>query len=154
MAKATYGTGSSVMTPTAAFSADRTAVPSTLAWLTDAPTYAREGNILSSGATLSWMAATLGLPGVAELTALAAEVPDSDGVVLVPAFTGLGAPYWDRDGRAALSGMTTSTTRAHLARAALDCGGAPDLRRRRGDRPTTSRSRSCGPTAVPPRRRC
>ena len=120
VAKATYGTGSSVMTPTATFQSDRTAVPSTLAWLTDAPTYAREGNILSSGATLSWMATTLGLSGVAELTALAAEVPDSDGVVLVPAFAGLGAPYWDRDARAAVSGMTTSTTRAHLARAALD----------------------------------
>jgi glycerol kinase len=120
LAKATYGTGSSVMTPTATFSADRTAVPSTLAWLTDRPTYAREGNILSSGATLSWMAATLGLPGVADLTALAAEVPDSDGVVLVPAFAGLGAPYWDRDVRAALTGVTTTTTRAHLARAAVD----------------------------------
>ena len=120
VAKATYGTGSSVMTPTEVFKPDRTGVPSTLAWLTDRPTYAREGNILSSGATLSWMATTLGLSGVAELTALAAEVPDSDGVVLVPAFTGLGAPYWDRDARAAVSGMTTSTTRAHLARAALD----------------------------------
>jgi glycerol kinase len=95
-------------------------VPSTLAWLTDTPTYAREGNILSSGATLSWMAATLGLAGVAELTALAAKVPDSDGVVLVPAFAGLGAPYWDRQVRAGLSGMTTSTTQAHLARAAVD----------------------------------
>ena len=134
MAKATYGTGSSVMTPTETFQADRTiqsrgdtlpaprgaGVPSTLAWLTDRPTYAREGNILSSGATLSWMAATLGLAGVAELTALAAEVADSGGVVLVPAFTGLGAPYWDREVKAVLSGMTTSTTRAHLARAALD----------------------------------
>ena len=120
LAKATYGTGSSIMTPTATFSADRTAVPSTLAWLTDQPTYAREGNILSSGATLTWMAKTLGLPGVAELTALAAEVPDSGGVVLVPAFAGLGAPYWDRDVRAGLSGITTTTTRAHLARAAVD----------------------------------
>lgn len=118
--KATFGTGSSVMTPTETFQADRTAVPSTLAWVTDRPTYAREGNILSSGATLSWTARTLGLPGVAELAALAAKVPDSDGVVLVPAFAGLGAPYWDREVRAALVGMTTSTTRAHLARAALD----------------------------------
>jgi glycerol kinase len=120
LAKATFGTGSSVMTPTPAFSAGRTAVPSTLAWLTDVPTYAREGNILSSGATLAWMVATLGLPGVAELTALAAEVPDSGGVVLVPAFAGLGAPHWDREVRAAVTGMTTSTTRAHLARAAVD----------------------------------
>jgi glycerol kinase len=120
IAKATYGTGSSVMTPTASFAADRTAVPSTLAWLTDQPTYAREGNILSSGATLSWTATSLGLPGVAELTTLAAEVPDSDGVTLVPGFAGLGAPYWDREVRAGLSGMTTTTTRAHLARAAID----------------------------------
>jgi glycerol kinase len=120
MAKATFGTGSSVMTPTETFQADRTAVPSTLAWLTDRPTYAREGNILSSGATLSWTATTLGLSGAAELAALAADVPDSEGVVLVPAFAGLGAPYWDREVRAALSGITTSTTRPHLARAALD----------------------------------
>ena len=120
VAKATFGTGSSVMTPTATFVADRTGVPSTLAWLTEQPTYAREGNILSSGATLSWMAATLGLPSVAQLTALAADVPDSEGVILVPAFAGLGAPYWDREVRAGLSGMTTSTTRAHLARAAVD----------------------------------
>jgi glycerol kinase len=120
VAKATYGTGSSVMTPTATFSPDRSAVPSTLAWLTDGPTYAREGNILSSGATLSWMATTLGLPGVAELTTLAAEVPDSDGAVLVPAFAGLGAPHWDRTAQAAVTGITTSTTRSHLARAAVD----------------------------------
>src|ERR687897_1258247 len=66
------------------------------------------------------MAATLGLGGVAELAALAAEVPDSGGVVLVPAFAGLGAPHWDREVRAGLSGMTTSTTAAHLARAAFD----------------------------------
>jgi glycerol kinase len=119
-AKATYGTGSSVMAPTPAFQAGRTGVPSTLAWLTDRPTYAREGNILSSGAALAWTAETLGLPDVGELATLAAGVPDSGGVVLVPAFAGLGAPYWDREARAALSGMTTSTTRAHLARAALD----------------------------------
>jgi glycerol kinase len=119
-AKATFGTGSSVMTPTETFQAGRAAVPSTLAWLTDRPTYAREGNILSSGATLSWTAATLGLSGVGELAALAGGVPDSDGVVLVPAFAGLGAPYWDREVKATLSGMTTSTIRPHLARAALD----------------------------------
>jgi glycerol kinase len=118
--KATFGTGSSVMTPTETFQPDRTAVPSTLAWLTDRPTYAREGNILSSGATLSWTATTLGLSGVAELADLAGDVSDSGGVVLVPAFAGLGAPYWDREVKAVLSGMTTSTTRAHLARAALD----------------------------------
>jgi glycerol kinase len=120
VAKATFGTGSSVMTPTTTFSTGRSPVPSTLAWLTETPTYAREGNILSSGAALAWMTATLGLADVAELAALAATVPDSGGVVLVPAFAGLGAPHWDREVRAGLSGMTTSTTRAHLARAAVD----------------------------------
>jgi glycerol kinase len=120
MAKATYGTGSSVMTPTPQFVSGDSPVPSTLAWLTDQPTYAREGNILSSGATLVWTAQLLGLPGVAELVQLAAEVPDADGVALVPAFSGLGAPHWDRAAEAIITGMTQATTPAHLARAALD----------------------------------
>lgn len=120
MAKATYGTGSSVMSPTASFQVDGSTVPSTLAWLTDRPTYAVEGNILATGAGLVWMATTLGLEGAAELTTLAAEVPDSAGVAFVPAFSGLGAPHWDRGAEAQISGMTQSTCRAHLARAALD----------------------------------
>lgn len=116
MAKATYGTGTSVMTPVAGF------VPSgcTLAWLTDQPVYALEGNIVSSGAALAWTADLLGLPDVGALTALAATVPSTEGVVLVPAFAGLGAPHWDREARAALTGMSSSTTRAHIARAAVD----------------------------------
>ncbi|TDW97746.1 FGGY family carbohydrate kinase [Kribbella sp. VKM Ac-2566] len=116
MAKATYGTGSSVMTPVDGF------VPSgcTLAWLTDRPMYALEGNIVSSGAALAWTADLLGLPNVGALTALAATVPSAEGVVLVPAFAGLGAPHWDREARAALTGMSSSTTRAHIARAAVD----------------------------------
>ncbi len=120
MAKATYGTGSSVMTPVQTFVPGDSPVPATLAWLTDRPTYAREGNILSSGATLTWMTTVLGLRDVAELVQLAATVADSGGVSLVPAFSGLGAPYWDRDARATISGMTTSTTRSHLARAAVE----------------------------------
>ncbi|HEY3555940.1 MAG TPA: FGGY family carbohydrate kinase [Kribbella sp.] len=116
MVKATYGTGSSVMTPVADF------VPSgcTLAWLTDGPVYALEGNIVSSGAALAWTAELLGLPDVGALMALAATVPSAEGVVLVPAFAGLGAPHWDREARAALSGMSSSTTRGHVARAAVD----------------------------------
>jgi glycerol kinase len=116
MVKATYGTGSSVMTPVDGF------VPSgcTLAWLTDRPVYALEGNIVSSGAALAWTADLLGLPDVGALTALAVTVPSADGVVLVPAFAGLGAPHWDREARAALTGMSSSTTRAHIARAAVD----------------------------------
>ncbi|GAA1114093.1 FGGY-family carbohydrate kinase [Kribbella jejuensis] len=116
MVKATYGTGSSVMTPVDEF------VPGgcTLAWLTDHPVYALEGNIVSSGAALAWTADLLGLPDVGALMALAATVPSAEGVVLVPAFAGLGAPHWDREARAALTGMSSSTTRAHIARAAVD----------------------------------
>lgn len=116
MIKATYGTGSSVMTPVDQFTPDGC----TLAWLTDRPLYAIEGNILSSGAALAWTAELLGLPDVGALVELAATVPDAGGVVLVPAFAGLGAPHWDRDARAALTAMSSATTRAHIARACVD----------------------------------
>ncbi|MFI6827068.1 FGGY family carbohydrate kinase [Kribbella sp. NPDC050241] len=116
MIKATYGTGSSVMTPVDEFVADGC----TLAWLTDRPLYALEGNIVSSGAALAWTATTLGLPDVGALMELAATVNDAGGVSLVPAFAGLGAPHWDRAARAAITGMSSSTTRAHLARACVD----------------------------------
>jgi len=116
MIKATYGTGSSVMTPVDSFVADGC----TLAWLTDKPLYALEGNIVSSGAALAWTAELLGLADVGSLVELAATVPDAGGVVLVPAFAGLGAPHWDRNARAALTGMSSATTRAHVARACVD----------------------------------
>jgi glycerol kinase len=121
MTKATYGTGSSVMTPVAAVPAAGSSVPATLAWLIDGtPTYAQEGNILSSGATLAWTADMLTGGDVAALVELAATVADSGGVTLVPAFTGLGAPHWDRAASALFSGMTTATGRGHLARAAVE----------------------------------
>ena len=120
MAKATYGTGSSVMTPVDGFVPGGSPVPATLAWLTDRPTYAREGNILSSGATLAWAADLLTAGEVADLMSLASGVADSGGVTLVPAFSGLGAPHWDRDATAIISGMTQSTTAAHIARAAVE----------------------------------
>jgi glycerol kinase len=120
LVKATYGTGTSVMTPVSGYRADFSTVPLTLAWLTDAPVYAREGNILSSGAALAWTATLLGLGSVGDLLRLAESVPDAGGVQLLPAFTGLGAPYWDRSVRAGLSGMTQATTPAHVARAAVD----------------------------------
>jgi glycerol kinase len=116
MIKATYGTGSSVMTPVESFVADGC----TLAWLTDRPLYALEGNIVSSGAALAWTAMMLGLADVGALMELAETVPDAGGVTLVPAFAGLGAPHWDRNARAALTGMSSSTTRAHIARACVD----------------------------------
>ncbi|GAA2095418.1 FGGY-family carbohydrate kinase [Microlunatus panaciterrae] len=119
-AKATYGTGSSVMTPTQSLQLGQSAVPSTLAWVTDRPTYAVEGNILSSGAALAWMANILGLGDVAALGPLAEQVHHSGGVTFVPAFSGLGAPHWDRSAVAQLTGMSQATLPAHLARAALE----------------------------------
>lgn len=122
--KATYGTGSSVMTPCDGPEPAPSGIATTLAWLTDRPTYAREGNILASGSAMDWMARTLGAPaemsGGAFLTALAADAPDSGGVSFVPAFSGLGAPYWDREASGIISGITSGTAPAHLARAALE----------------------------------
>ena len=116
----TYGTGSSVMAPVAERSASEDRVPTTLAWIIEeSPTYALEGNILSPGATLAWTADLLTEGGVADLIALAETAPDSSGVTLVPAFSGLGAPHWDRDAHALISGMSPTTTRAHVARAAV-----------------------------------
>jgi glycerol kinase len=124
MAKATYGTGSSVMAPVADLSAGDTRISVTLAWIIDgSATYAFEGNILSSGATLAWAADLLTDGRVGDLVALAESVPDSGGVTLVPAFAGLGAPHWDRNAHALISGMSEGTSRAHLARAAVDSIG-------------------------------
>ncbi|GAB3878719.1 FGGY family carbohydrate kinase [Terrabacter terrigena] len=123
--KATYGTGTSVMSPTSDPEPGPHGIATTVAWhVGGRATYAREGNIVASGSALDWMAATLGVPegtaGGAHLTALAAEVPDSGGVSFVPAFSGLGAPYWDRSAVGVLVGVSGGTTRGHLARAALD----------------------------------
>ncbi|HVK34548.1 MAG TPA: FGGY family carbohydrate kinase [Microlunatus sp.] len=118
-AKATYGTGTSVMTPTGSFVPGSSPVPSTLAWLTDAPTYAREGNIVSSGETLAWTGRLLGR-SVPDLLALATTAEDAGGVTLVPAFTGLGAPHWDREVRGALTQLDPDSDPARVARAAVD----------------------------------
>ncbi len=122
--KATYGTGSSVMTPCADVDSAPAGIATTLAWLTDAPTYAREGNIVATGSAVDWMARMIGVesaePGGAFLSSLAADLTDSGGVSFVPAFSGLGAPYWDRGATGTIVGVTGGTTRAHLARAALE----------------------------------
>jgi glycerol kinase len=84
-------------------------------------TYALEGSILSAGTTVQWLRDGLGLFEHAEdIEQLANSVPDSGGVYLVPAFTGLGAPYWELEARGAIVGLTRSSSRAHVARAALD----------------------------------
>jgi glycerol kinase len=84
-------------------------------------TYALEGSVFMGGAVVQWLRDALGLVRkAAEVEALAASVPDSGGVVLVPAFTGLGAPYWDANARGTLLGLSRGSTGAHIARAALE----------------------------------
>lgn len=83
--------------------------------------YALEGALFMGGALVQWLRDGLGIIASApEVEALAASVPDTGGVVLAPGFTGLGAPYWDAGARGALLGLTRGTTRAHVARAALE----------------------------------
>ncbi len=83
--------------------------------------YALEGSVFAGGAVVQWLRDQLGMiADAASVEALAASVDDSGGVVLVPAFAGLGAPYWDAYARGALVGITRATTKAHIARAALE----------------------------------
>jgi len=116
--KVTYGTGSSVMGITTTDQAPSTGVARTIAWeLDDDPSYALEGNIRSSGATLVWLAKLFGTTP-AQIAAAAGS--HAGGVVLVPAFTGLGAPWWDDQARALITGLSEGTRLEHLARAALE----------------------------------
>jgi len=121
--KSTYGTGAFMVLNTGKHlvrSANR--LLSTIAYRLDGEiTYALEGSILSAGATIQWLRDGLGLVARApEIEALANSVPHSGGVYLVPAFTGLGAPYWDPDARGALVGLTRASGRGEIARAGLD----------------------------------
>jgi glycerol kinase len=121
--KSTYGTGAFMVLNTGTQlvrSANR--LLSTIGYQLDGRvTYALEGSILSAGATIQWLRDGLGLVSRApEVEALAGSVPHSGGVYLVPAFTGLGAPYWDPDARAALVGLTRGSGRGEIARAGLD----------------------------------
>jgi glycerol kinase len=123
MAKNTYGTGCFLMLHTGAKplrSPHR--LLTTVAWRRAGTTeYALEGSIFVAGAAIQWLRDGLGiLNSAAEVEALAASVPDSGGVVFVPALTGLGAPHWDPHARGAIFGLTRGATRAHLARAALE----------------------------------
>jgi glycerol kinase len=96
---------------------------STVAWrIGEKPTYALEGAVFVAGAAVQWLRDGLQVIGsAAEIESLAASVPDSDDVYFVPAFTGLGSPHWDPHARGALVGLTRGTTRAHIARATLEC---------------------------------
>jgi glycerol kinase len=121
--KSTYGTGAFLVLNTGQdFVPSKNRLLSTIGYqLKGEVTYALEGSILSAGAAIQWLRDGLGLISqAAEVEALAASVPDSGGVYLVPAFTGLGAPYWDPDARAAIMGLTRASTRGEIARATLD----------------------------------
>lgn len=122
--KCTYGTGSFILTNTGGeIVRSESGLLTTVAW--QAPsgerTYALEGSVFVTGAAVQWLRDGLGLIGTAaESEAIARTVPDSGGVVFVPALTGLGAPHWDPDARGLITGLTRGTTRAHLVRATLE----------------------------------
>ncbi len=122
-AKNTYGTGCFLMMNTGEKSMrSRNGLVSTIAWGLDGKVeYALEGSVFNGGSVIKWLRDGLGLiKSAPEVNILAESVPDSGGVLLVPAFTGLGAPYWDMYARGTMVGITRGTTAAHLARAVLD----------------------------------
>ena len=123
-AKCTYGTGAFILMNTGA-----TPVPSTSGLLTTVAwrlpdgelAYALEGSAFIAGAAVQWLRDGLGFfTSAGEVEALARSVPDSAGVVVVPAFAGLGAPHWRPTARGSITGLTRGTTRAHIARATLE----------------------------------
>ncbi len=121
--KSTYGTGAFLVLNTGRrLVRSQNRLLSTVAYrLGGETTYALEGSILSAGSTIQWLRDGLGLISrAAEIEALAQSVPDSGGVYLLPAFTGLGAPYWDPDARGAIVGLTRASSRGEIARAGLD----------------------------------
>jgi glycerol kinase len=119
--KATYGTGSSLMTLTPRRTASRNGLSGTIAWTDrNGTAFALEGNITVSAQAAAFMAMLLGGGTVAALSDLAQSVPDSGGVSFVPALAGLGAPHWDDHATGTITGMTHATRPAHLARAAFD----------------------------------
>lgn len=121
--KCTYGTGSFVLVNTGATPVLSERLLTTVAWMKPDGTlvYALEGAVFVTGAAVQWLRDGLQLIGTAaEIEPLALTVPDSGGVVFVPALTGLGAPHWDPGARGTVLGITRGTTRAHLARATLD----------------------------------
>ena len=123
MAKNTYGTGCFLLMHTGGqFQLSSNGLLTTSAAQTTAQTeFALEGSVFVGGAVVQWLRDGLNaIQGSAEVEALAQSVPDSGGVMMVPAFTGLGAPYWKPDARGTITGLTRGTTMAHIARAALE----------------------------------
>ncbi|MDO9191577.1 MAG: glycerol kinase GlpK, partial [Undibacterium sp.] len=123
MAKNTYGTGCFLLLHTGSKCATSgNGLISTAACQTDdQPQYALEGSVFIGGAVVQWLRDGLkAIDHSADVEALAASVPDSGGVVFVPSFTGLGAPYWEPSAKGAILGLTRGSTVAHIARAALE----------------------------------
>jgi len=123
MAKNTYGTGCFMLMHTGErFQVSQNGLITTAtAQTAGAPQYALEGSVFIGGAVVQWLRDGLrAIQSSSEVQALAESVPDAGGVVLVPAFTGLGAPYWQPDTRGSITGLTRGTTIAHIARAALE----------------------------------
>lgn len=122
-AKNTYGTGCFLLMHTGAQARASTQglLTTRAAQLDATPQYALEGSVFVGGAVVQWLRDGLrAIGGSGEVQALAQSVPDAGGVMFVPAFAGLGAPYWRPDARGALLGLTRGTTQAHIARAALE----------------------------------
>lgn len=122
-AKNTYGTGCFMLFNTGhEVQYSQNKLLSTLAWQAQGQTtYALEGSVFMAGAIVQWLRDSLGIiQKSCDIEKLASTVEHTDGVVLVPAFTGLGAPHWDSDARALLCGMSRGSTKAHIARAALE----------------------------------
>lgn len=118
--KATYGTGSSLMTPTPVPVFSVVGLSTSLAWGYQKATYCLEGNIYATGAAVQWAAQLLQVEGPAAVDQLARSVSGSEGVYFVPAFTGLGAPHWKDDATGLLTGLRRNTLPAHVARAAIE----------------------------------
>jgi glycerol kinase len=123
MVKNTYGTGCFMLMHTGGKPfASKSNLLTTVAWQIGGRTeYALEGSVFIGGAVVQWLRDGLGIIQTSgEVEALAAQAPDNGGVYLVPAFAGLGAPHWDAQARGLVIGLTRGTTRAHIARAALE----------------------------------
>jgi len=122
-AKSTYGTGCFLLMQTGAERPHpRQGILATIAWqIGDTTSYALEGSVFIAGAAVQWLRDELGIIGSAcDTESLARSVPDTGGVTFVPAFVGLGAPYWEPEARGTIVGLTRGASRAHLARAVLE----------------------------------
>jgi len=123
LVKSTYGTGCFMLANTGerAMVSEQRLLTTPAYRLNGRTTYALEGSIFVAGAAVKWLRDGLGvIADASETDSMATGVPDSHGIIMVPAFVGLGAPYWDPDARGAIFGLTLDATSAHLARAALE----------------------------------